>query len=66
MVHVLPHLPAKKVQKSTHVSAQEVSFPFGAAVLGVRLDSPGAPSPRSRGKLTDGPGELWTGHRVAP
>ena len=33
--HVPPHLPAKRVQKSTHVCAQEVSFPFGAAVFGV-------------------------------
>lgn len=66
MVHVPPHFPAKKVQKSTHVSAQEVCFPLGAAVLGVRLDSPGAHSPRSRGKFTDDPGKLWTGHRVAP
>ena len=66
MVHVPPHLPAKKVQKSTHVSAQEVCFPFGAAVLGVRLDSPGAHSLRSHGKFTDGPSEPWTGHRVAP
>lgn len=64
-MYPLTFLPKEYKRAPMCLHRRSASLSGLLSLVSVRVDSPGAPSPRSRGEFTNGPGEPWTGHRAA-